>query len=233
MLQQFRRGANSLVAKILMGLLVVSFGLWGIGDIFRNFGGHTLAKVGHTEVSVEHFRSDYDRERQQLARRAGQPITNEQVEALGLRQRVLGQALTEATFDEQARRMGINVSKGLILRDIMQDPAFFGPAGAFDRMKFERLLYGNNYSEATYVQERIALAKRRMLAESLTTAIGLPEIYLQAIHRLKNEARTADYVLLTPDRFAKIAKPSDEELTRYYDVVKPAFNTIERRSLKL
>lgn len=233
MLQQFRRGANSLVAKILMGMLVLSFGLWGIGDIFRNFGGHTLAKVGRTEVSIEHFRSDYDRERQQLARRAGQAVTNEQAEALGLRGRVLGQLLTEAAFDEQARRMGLNVSKGLIVRDIMQDPAFFGPAGTFDRMKFERLLYGNNYNEAMYVQDRIALAKRRMLAESLTSSAGMPDIYVQALHRLKNEARTADYILLTADRFAKIAPSSNEELVKYYDVVKPAYNTIERRSLKL
>lgn len=233
MLQQLRRGASSIVAKILLGLLVISFGLWGVGDIFSNFGGQTVASVGSTDIPVQQFRKEYDQQRQLLARQAGKPISNEQVEALGLRQRVLGQLITGATLDEEARRLGLNVSKGAVVHDIMQDPTFFGATGSFDRMKFERLLYGSNYNEPMYVHERTQLAKRRMLALALTAGTELPPQYNEAIHRLKSEKRTADYIVLTAERFAKIAAPSEDELNKYYDIVKPAYNTIERRSLKL
>ena len=41
---------------VAMGALIVSFGIWGIADIFRGFGQSTLAKVGGTEISTEQFR---------------------------------------------------------------------------------------------------------------------------------------------------------------------------------
>jgi peptidyl-prolyl cis-trans isomerase D len=233
MLQQLRRGAGSWVAKLLLGLLVLSFGLWGIGDIFRNFGGHTVASIGRTEISIESFRKAYDSERQLLARRAGKPISNEQAEALGLREYVLSQLEREATFDEEARRLGLNVSKGLIIRDIMQDPSFKGATGSFDRLKFEQLLYGNGYNEALYIQQRMVSAKRRMLAQSLISGIEIPDLYNEAINRLKNEERIVDYIILSADKFSKIQPPSEEDLAKYYNLVKAAYNTVERRKLKL
>ncbi|HYL33767.1 MAG TPA: SurA N-terminal domain-containing protein, partial [Stellaceae bacterium] len=36
MLQAIRSRATSLFVKILFGVLIVTFGIWGIGDIFRN-----------------------------------------------------------------------------------------------------------------------------------------------------------------------------------------------------
>ena len=52
MLTQMRRGAGTWVAKLFIALLVVSFGIWGIADIFRGFGVNQLAKVGDTEITA-------------------------------------------------------------------------------------------------------------------------------------------------------------------------------------
>ena len=45
------------VLTVVMGLLVISFAVWGIGDIFRGFGQSTLATIGNTEISIEQFRN--------------------------------------------------------------------------------------------------------------------------------------------------------------------------------
>ena len=45
---------------VIMGLLVVSFAVWGIGDIFRGFGQNSVAKIGDTEISIEQFRQYYN-----------------------------------------------------------------------------------------------------------------------------------------------------------------------------
>ena len=47
------------VMAVVMGVLIVSFGIWGIADIFRNYGQGSLAKVGSTEISAEQFRQTY------------------------------------------------------------------------------------------------------------------------------------------------------------------------------
>ena len=59
---------------VVMGVLIVSFGIWGIADIFRGFGQSTLAKVGHTEISMNEFRQIYTDRIQQIGRQFGRPF---------------------------------------------------------------------------------------------------------------------------------------------------------------
>ena len=54
------------VMAVVMGFLVISFAIWGIGDIFRGFGRNAVASVGGTEISVEQFRQYYNDRIQQL-----------------------------------------------------------------------------------------------------------------------------------------------------------------------
>ena len=52
MMDTMRNSAKSWVAKILIGLLAVSFGVWGIADVFRGFDAGFLAKVGKVEITA-------------------------------------------------------------------------------------------------------------------------------------------------------------------------------------
>ena len=52
----------------VMGVLIVSFAVWGIADIFKGFGQSSLAKIGSTEISTEQFRQIYTEKLQQLGR---------------------------------------------------------------------------------------------------------------------------------------------------------------------
>ena len=45
------------VMGVIMGGLIISFAIWGIGDIFRGFGVNSVAKIGGTEISIEQFRA--------------------------------------------------------------------------------------------------------------------------------------------------------------------------------
>ena len=67
-----------------MGVLIISFGVWGIADIFRGFGQSTLAKVGSTEISINEFRQTYTDRLQQIGRQFGRPLTQDQARAFGL-----------------------------------------------------------------------------------------------------------------------------------------------------
>ena len=70
------------VLTVVMGLLVVSFAIWGIGDIFRGFGLSTVATVGSTEVTVDQFRNYYSERMSQITRQLGRPVTPDQARAL-------------------------------------------------------------------------------------------------------------------------------------------------------
>src|SRR5215510_2243144 len=114
MLRGLRKASSNWLGKVVMaavvGFLVISFAIWGIGDIFRGFGRSTVAKVGGTEISVEQFRLFYNERLQQIARQVGRPVTMDQARAMGLDRMVLGQMISEMLLDERARKLGLNVS---------------------------------------------------------------------------------------------------------------------------
>src|SRR4051794_7455355 len=64
MLRGIRKASANWLGKLVMalvvGFLVISFAIWGIGDIFRGFGRSTVAKIGATEVTIEQFRRLYN-----------------------------------------------------------------------------------------------------------------------------------------------------------------------------
>ena len=55
MLDTLRKSVGSWVVKALIALLVVSFAVWGIGDVFTGYRGASLARVGDTEISNQGY----------------------------------------------------------------------------------------------------------------------------------------------------------------------------------
>lgn len=230
MLDALRRGAASWVARIFLGILVVSFGIWGIGDIFRNVSRENFARIGATQLSSEAFRLAYDRERQQLSRQSGRAVSLEQARALGLHTELARRMVTEALFDEEARNLSLGVSEREIARAIVDDPNF-APAGSggFSRPYFQSLLRENGLTEAGYVTQRRSLTLRRQIADALTGSFLVPAVYNDIANRFTNERRAAIYFILPQAEFAQIEAPDEATLATYYDIVKGAFRTPARR----
>src|SRR5882672_6433092 len=113
MLRGLRKASSNWLGKVVMasvvGFLIISFAIWGIGDIFRGFGRSTVAKIGGTEITIEQFRSLYNDRLQQYSRQLGRPISADQAKSLGLDRLVIQQLVTEIVLDERARKLGLAI----------------------------------------------------------------------------------------------------------------------------
>jgi peptidyl-prolyl cis-trans isomerase D len=218
---------------MVMGLLVVSFAIWGIGDIFRGFGLSTVAKIGRTEITTEQFRTYYNDKLQQLSRRVGRPLSADQARALGLDRQIMGQLVAETTLDERARELRLNLSDAEIAKQITEDKNFAGPTGQFDRLRFEALIRNANFTEARYVSEQRRLLLRRELADTITGGINPPTAMLAAITRFQSEERAIEYALLGPGQAGDIPAPSADQIAKYFDERKVLFRAPEYRKLTL
>jgi peptidyl-prolyl cis-trans isomerase D len=221
------------VLTVVMGLLVVSFAVWGIGDIFRGFGQSTLATIGSTEVSIEQFRSYYTERMNQLGRQLGRPVTPAQARALGLDRQIVGQYVAETALDERARALGLGISDAQIASRITADPNFRGLNGQFDRNRFEQMIRNAGYNETTYVNEQRKLTVRRQIALSVSGEVKPPETAAKAIFRFQNEKRTADMITLGAAQAGEIAKPDEETLKKYFEDRKILFRAPETRKVTL
>lgn len=230
-----RKASSNWLGKIIMatvmGILIVSFGVWGIADIFRGFGQSTLAKVGHTEISTEQFRQIYTERLQQIGRQFGRPLTMDQARAFGLDRQVLQQTIAEAALDEEARRLGLGQSSEETMRMIFNDPSFKGVNGAFDPLRFQNVIRQFGYSEQRFVAEQRRVSLRRQIAGTIGAGIEPPKVLIDALARFQNEQRTIEYVKLDAAQAGTIDPPSPEALAAYFDDHKTLFRAPEYRKI--
>lgn len=222
-----------IVTGVVLGLIAVSFAVWGIGDIFKGFGRSTLAKIGSTEIGIEQFRQTYNDRLQQLSRRLGRPLPPDQARALGLDRQLLAQLLAEAALDENVRDMGLGLSDADIVKRIMNDPNFRGPTGQFDRSRFDATIRNAGYNETRYVAEQRKVSLRRQIAEAITGNVAAPSPATEAVHRYDDEERTIEYVTLERAQAGDIADPAPDVLAKYYQDNKVLFRAPEYRKLAL
>jgi peptidyl-prolyl cis-trans isomerase D len=235
MLRGLRKASSNWLGKAVMaavvGFLVISFAIWGIGDIFRGFGRSTVAKIGGTEITIEQFRTLYNDRLQQYARRFGRPITPDQARAMGLDRLVIGQLISEVVLDERARSLGLALSDAEVAKQITTDPAFRGPNGQFDRFRFEQTIRAAGYTEARFVAEQRRQLLRRELAGTVASGLNVPKALVEAANRYRNEQRSIEYVLLDRAQAGDIPTPSPDVLAKYFEERKILFRAPEYRKL--
>jgi len=224
---------GKVVMAVVMGLIVISFAIWGIGDIFRGFGLSTVAKIGGSDIGVEQFRNYYNDRLQRLGQQMRRPITPDQARALGLDRQFLAQLVAETILDEQARQLKLGVSDVDISRRITNDPVFQTPGGQFDRLRFEQMIRQAGYTEGRFVAEQRRQTLRREIAESISGGLKVPNSMLVAVDRFQNEQRTIEFVMLGPAQAGEIEKPTPEVLAKYFDERKALFRAPEYRKVVL
>jgi peptidyl-prolyl cis-trans isomerase D len=230
-----RKASSNWLGKIIMatvmGVLIISFGVWGIADIFKGFGQSTLARIGRTEISAEQFRQLYTDKLQQLGRQFGRPLTMDQARAFGLDRQVLQQTIAEAALDEEARRMGLGQSGAETMRMIFNDPNFKGLSGSFEPARFQATIRQFGFTEQRYIADQRRVSLRRQIAGTVSAGLEPPKILIEALSRFQNEQRSIEYVKLDAAHAGTIAPPSPETLAAYFDEHKTQFRAPEYRKL--
>lgn len=237
MLDSMRRGANTLPAKIFLGLLTLSFIGWGVGSRLGASHTDTLATVGDTKITLGEFQRAYQRQSQALSRQIGQALTPDMARSIGLPQQTLGALMADATVADMAATAGLGVSDDRLAQGIANDPQLRAPgAQSFNRDYFTQLLGQNGMDEAMFIAQRRTEELREQLSSGLVGGLTVPKTMVGAIYRYQNEARDIRYVTLARAQVEPIGKPTDDVLAKWYEGKKadfraPEFRTIEALAL--
>lgn len=237
MLEGIRRASQNWLGKIVVGILfsflVLSFAVWGIGDIFRGFGVGTVAKVGETDVTTEAFRNAYQKQLQAWQREARRAITNDEARAAGLDRMVLSRLISEAALDQRVRALGLAMADKDIAQAIVNDPAFLGPTGRFERQRFNDALREAGYpNEQRFLLEQRMSYLRRELALSIAGEPPIPRVLMEAAHRYGSETRSVEYFRLPESAAGDLPAPSEETLAAFYEQRRSGFRAPEYRAIQ-
>ncbi len=233
MLQSMRTYSRSAIAVLMFIFLILTFGAWGIGDIFRNrTPDPAVADVAGTEIHAVTLQQRFRQQLDQMQRRTGQSIPADQAIALGLPGRILQSEIQQIIRDKVAADYGLVVSDDFIRQALASEPAFRGAGGAFDPSLFASFLRNAGISEQTYITGMKRDYAVDELFGSLTGGVDVPPGYAELLYRYREEKRVADTALLPYSVVKDVPVPSEDQLKAYYEAHKAAFGLPEYRKLK-
>ncbi len=216
MLSAIRSKTTGWIAKILFVVLIVAFGVWGIGDIFR--GDQTqkpVIQVGDVKYTQAEFQHDLKLQLDQFQRAQGIQLTAQQFAQFGGVSRIIDQAVERSALKVFAEQQGIGVSQATAVTEIQADPQFQNEQHQFDRNRFLAALDQVNMSEGGYVEEVRNDLVNRGLFRALLTGVTAPKKMATEVYLYDQEQRTADVLVIPTASMTGIAAPDDATLEKY------------------
>lgn len=228
MLEALRRGATGIVAKILLGLLIVSFGVWGIADVFTGFSRGTVATVGGTEITPTDYERVLRTEIDGLSAETERRITMEEARKEGIDRLVLSKMIGQTALREYAAEMNLGLAQDAVVDGLINDPGFAGPDGKFSRGDFENLLSRLGMSESQFLALRRDDDLRQQFSSAVLASTVAPEAMIAIENAYKNETRNIEFFKIDAAKIT-VPEPDEAKLLAYYNENKAGFMTPEFR----
>jgi len=232
MLQQMRKYAKSWVASIFLGALALSFGVWGIADIFRGGPEDTsVATVGGVKITAQAFQRAYQNRLRNESQRAGALITPEQAQRMGLPDDTLQSLISQTALDDEVDRLGLTISDAQVAGAVRSIPAFAGTLGTFDHATFVQRLQESGYTEQGFIDTVRNDDARQQILSATQDGFSIPPGLARALFAYLNERRAVQYVLVPASAAGNPPQPGDAALSAYVKSHSDRFSTPEYRAL--
>ena len=231
MLTALRRLASTWVAKAFFMLLVLSFGIWGIGDTVRNLGRDTaLARVDGQAIEMDEAQSALRREMQRLSRTVGQQFENDPRVRRVMAEQAVDQLVLDRVLRAETTRLGVTVPDGAVREFVFNLPAFRGPAGGgFSRAALDNFLRSNGLSEADFLTLVRADLARQQVSTAVRAGAAAPSELAQRLLRWRDQQRAATVVALPTAAAPEPPEPAEAALRRYHENNPQSFSSPEYR----
>ncbi|WP_277024339.1 peptidylprolyl isomerase [Paracoccus hibiscisoli] len=229
-MSQLRTKGKSTIVWILMGLMVLGLGGFGV----TSFSGGTteVASVGQTKITADEYARALKSELRAFQQQTGQPITMQQAQAMGLPQSVQANLIASAALAEEARRIGVSVGDAQVAQTIMQAGAFQGPNGSFDRAAYAEVLRRERLSEAEFEATVRDDEARLMLQRAVVGGVTAPAPLVDQTARWLLESRDFSWRELTEDDLpAAVTEPDEATLQAWHEANGDRFTAPETRAI--
>lgn len=234
MLESMRNAANSWLAKLLLGLVAISFISWGAQRRTLNFGSApSLASVGGVEITDQQFARAFDRQLDQISRQAQRRITKEEARLYGLDRQVLNKLVGETAIDTHAAALGLALSDETIAQQLQDEPRFKDINGKFDKSLFDRFLQEARLTERGFLALQRTDDIRGQLIGALLAGVVTPQPVVTAVHNWQQETRVIEYFAIDAMKAVTVPEADGAKLTEVYAGNLDQFKAPEYRKLRI
>ena len=226
MLQNIRANSKGTLAKIIIGLIVVSFSIFGIESILVGSSSNAVAEVNGEELSPAEVQQTVNLQKRRLISMLGDDLDPALLDDDRLTSQAVETLIERKLLVQAARKQGLVVADadvGAIIANMEE----FQLDGQFSAPLYRNTLAGAGFTPALFqrsLREDLLLAQLRA---GLSASEFVTGVELGASATVSEEQRDIRYLLLPIGSFNLLAEIDDADIQSYYDANSEEFLTAE------
>ena len=228
MLQDIRDRASSWVAYIIIGLLILSFAMWGIQEYFGGGGAQPVATINGNEITLPQFNQQVQQRKQVLQSILGENYQQQYPNDGIVRQQVIQDMVRTELLRQEVDEAGYEISNANLIRRIHQIPQF-QKDGKFDPELYKRILDSQRLNKAQWENELREQDMLRQFENSIAASSFIPKAELQRFQSISEQTRDFKYALVSIN--VDEVNVSDSEIENYFNENKQFYSTPEQVKL--
>jgi len=205
--------SKSFFIKLLVGIIILPFVFWGMGDVFRGGNQNVVATIESDKITTQEF-LNYLRQIN---------LNEEQIKNLpktDLVEQILSQYIGRKVMALEIEKIGVVVNDNA-LRDIIKNDKLFFKDNKFSRTEYEKFLIKSGITAPQFEANIVEQEKRRQFLSSLAGGIVIPETLVIQEFRKENQIKTIQYIDL--EKYHAKNKPSKDDIKKLYERNKNIF----------
>lgn len=231
MLQTIRDRTQGLIVTVIIGLICLTFALWGVESYINEARQVIVAEVNGSEIPVEEFQTTMQRFRRQAESMLGDQFNAEEWNQPDVKMKALDNLINDrilATLIEDAR---ISVSDQQVARQLQQIPAF-QQDGAFSRALYEQRVSMLGYSSVGFERQlRNDLAQSQLRAGIAASEFTTREEALR-LQRLRDQKRDIGYAIVPGSAHEDKVAITESDIEKHYTEHQEEYRKPETVSLE-
>ena len=215
------KSSKSFFVKLLVGIIILPFVFWGMGDVFKGGNQNIIATIESEKVSTQEF-VNYIRQIN---------LNEEQIKSLpntDLIEQILSQYIGRKVMALEIEKNGVVINDNA-LRNIIKNDKLFYKDNKFSRTEYEKFLIKSGITAPQFEANIIEQEKRRQFLSSLAGGIIIPETLIVQEFKKENQTKTIKYINL--EKYHSNSKPAEEDIKKLYERNKNIF-FIEFKSIQ-
>ena len=236
MMAAFRGFYKSWPARVLFGLLALSFVAWGAStrSVFNVHINNDVVTAGSRTIPAGDFKLKFQEQLKGFEKQTGQAVTPQEAVQQGVLQQFLQDLAGQEAVQEAIRSSGVRPSDQLVVDQLRKIPAFFNPVtGSFEEQTYERLLAQNNLTPVAFQQQISDQLAVQHFVTAMTAGLRAPSTYAVLFGALDQQVRSADVFVLDPRAQPQPPKPTDAQLNQFLKAHADQIRQPESRTITL
>ncbi len=215
MLQAMRDKVMGVLGWIIIGLIIITFALFGLGSYIQDKSRVFAAKVNDVEIGQRELQIAYQQQRDQMRQMLGDAYKPALLDEKSLRQRALDGLISRQLVLQATQENGMAISDQLLAAHIQARPVF-QEDGAFSEQLYQRLLYQQGQTPAGFEYDTRRRLQVEQLVNGLSQTAFVTDTELGRAYRLQEQTRDFSYWIISPQPFEATVEITDQQIEEYY-----------------